>query len=216
MKPPRTPPAMNLVPQPFSFLGPRMPPGTYTARLIRGSDTLTTPIELVADPRSTHVAADRALQQETVHALYRELETLTWLVDAVVDAREQSRARAKAAGGDALAKKLTALADRLEAVRKRLVATREGGRLTGEEQLREKLASLYGSVNGYDGRPTTNQLDYAKVLGAELERARVEFETLTTKELDPLNATLSSRKLDPIRPLQRDDWAGRQAGLSAR
>ena len=211
MKPPRTPPATNLVPQPFANLGPRMPPGRYTARLIRGGDTLTTAIELAPDPRSTHSAEDRALQQSTVLALYRRIETLTWLVDAVADARDQARARAGAVGAGSLAKRLTGLADRLEALRKTLVATREGGRLTGEEQLREKLAMLYGSVNGYDGRPTTNQIDYAGVLGAELEKARRDFEGLA-KELTSINDTLAGRKLEPIRPLTPEDWAKRQAG----
>ena len=44
---------------------------------------------------------------------------------------------------------------------------REGGFLAGEEQLREDLAGLYGSVNGYEGRPTQSQIDYTDKTAAE-------------------------------------------------
>ena len=38
-------------------------------------------------------------------------------------------------------------------MRKKIVATKEGGMITGEERLRENLAELYGSVSATkDGR----------------------------------------------------------------
>src|SRR5262249_28266309 len=151
-------PATNLVPNPYSFFGPRVPDGEYTVKLIKNTDTYTSKLTLVPDPRSTHSAEDRAVQQKTVRELYGMLEWLTFLADAVVDARDQVRARGiKLAKGDPLGKKLTALGDKLETIHEGLAATREG-RFTGEEQLREKLGSLYGAVNGFDGRPTDSQL----------------------------------------------------------
>jgi hypothetical protein len=200
LKAPKVPPATNLVPQAFSFLGPRVPAGAYTVKLIRGKETLEQKLTLVADPRGNHSAADRALQQETAHRLYAMAGTLTDLVDDIADARDQAQSRAAALpAGDALGKKLQALMGQLETLRGTLVATREGGRHTGEEQLREKLVYLYGSVNGYDGRPTNNQLDYVKVLDGELKAARARFVGITTKELVTVNGTLASRKLEPIK-----------------
>ena len=134
------------------------------------------------------------------------------MVDAVRGrARPGARARATEARARTRSRKqLTALADQLETPRKTLVATREGGAIAGEEQLREKLGNLYGAVNGYDGRPTNTQIDYAEVLSAELESTRVEFEALMRKELEPINRSLAGLKLDPIRVLTREDWAKRQ------
>jgi hypothetical protein len=198
------------VPQAYSFVGPRVLEGAYTVRLIKSKDTLTSQVRLEPDPRSTHSAEDRAVQNRTALKLYRMLETLTYTTDALTDVRDQARARAGGmAKGDALARKLTAFADRLEDLRRQLVATREG-RVTGEERLREKLASLYGAVNGYDGRPTRSQLDYAETLGGKLEKAVADFEALAAKETAPLNQALAARKLEPLTAMTREEWQRKQ------
>ena len=211
LKGPKVPPASSLVPQAFSFMGPQLPPGDYTVKLVRGNDTLRSTVQLVADPRSTHTAAERATQQELVHRLYRDLERLTYVVDAIIDTRDQARARAEKLGkGDALGKTLGAAADRLDGLRRSLVSVREGGPITGDEKLREKLGRLYGGVNGYEGRPTNSQLRYAGVLAGELAAAQKEFETLTGKDLITANAGLSTRKVDPVTTMSLEDWKRKQ------
>ena len=62
LKPPKVPPATALVP---AFVGPRVPEGTYTFKLIKGKETLDGTVELVADPRKPHPKEDRLLQQKT-------------------------------------------------------------------------------------------------------------------------------------------------------
>jgi photosystem II stability/assembly factor-like uncharacterized protein len=211
LKAPKVPPASNLVPQAFAFVGPQLPEGNYTVKLVRGADTLTSTAQLVADPRSPHTAEDRAAQRELAHRLYRELERLTFVVDAIVDARDQARLRAEKLGnGDALGKKLEAAATKLENLRQSIVAVREGGQITGDEKLREKLGMLYGGVNGYQGRPTNSQLRYAEVLAGELAAVHAQFEALTAKELLNLNAQLESKKLEPLRAMTREDWQKKQ------
>src|SRR5262249_20081212 len=159
---PKLPPAANLVPNQYAFVGPRAAAGTYTVKLTRNQDVLTTTFTLAADPRSTHTAADRAEQVQLVNRLYARLNDLTYTVEGIQWVRDSARARARELSAkDALGKRLTALADRLEAMRGTIVAAREGGRLTGEERLREQLGDLYGKVNGYDGRPTNGQIALA-------------------------------------------------------
>jgi hypothetical protein len=205
------PPASSLVPQAFAFVGPQLPEGTYTVKLVRGNDTLTSQVELVADPRSLHKAEERTAQRELAHRLYRDLEHLTYVVDAIIDARDQARARVEKLGkGDALGKKLGATADRLDALRRSLVSVREGGGIAGDEKLREKLGRLYGGVNGYEGRPTNSQLRYANVLEGEMAAAQLEFEALTGKEMITLNAGLITRKIDPVKTMSQDDWQKKQ------
>ncbi len=209
LKPPKVPPATNLVPSPYAFYGPRVPGGTYSVKLIKGKDTYTSLVTLVPDPRSTHTAEDRALQQKTVLELYRMLETLTYVADAVVDLRDQATTHAEKLGkADALGKRLAAVADKLEALRKTLVTTREG-RITGEEQLRERLGSLYGAVNGHEGRPTESQLSYKTVLEGQLQEAQAKFDAMA-RQLAPLNAGLEGKKMGPVRALSREDWAKKQ------
>jgi photosystem II stability/assembly factor-like uncharacterized protein len=212
LRPPKVPPAANLVPQPFSFVGPRVLEGEYSVKLIKGKDTFASKVRLVPDPRSRHTAEDRALQQKTALRLYGTLETLTWLADAVSDAREQADARAgKLPRNEGVRKRLTTLVGQLDELRKTLSATREG-RLTGEERLREKLGSLYGAINGHEGRPTASQIQYADVLEGELNAAQARFQTITGQALPALNSGLTRLKLDPIETLTREAWVKRQQG----
>jgi photosystem II stability/assembly factor-like uncharacterized protein len=210
LKAPKVPPASNLVPNFYAFLGPRVPAGSYTVKLLKGKETYTSKIELIPDPRGSHTAEDRAAQQKSVHELYAMMGDLTYVVDAITDARTQALARAEKLGKDPIAKKLSALAYRFENLRKTLVTTREG-RLSGEEQLREKLGSLYGAVNGYDGRPTDSQVVHQQALVHDLDAARATFQTLS-KELEGLNTGLATKKLDPVKPLSREEWEKKQAG----
>jgi hypothetical protein len=212
LKPPKVPPATNLVPQFFAFVGPRLAAGTYTVKLTKASETFTTNLELVNDPRSTHSAEDRAQQQKVVRELYAMLADLTYTTDAVAGARDQLKARADSLkSGDALKAKLTALAGKFEDIRKLLVATREGGRLTGEEQLREKLGALYGAVNGYDGAPTGSQLAFKDVLAGELAKLKASYDALAVKDVTGMNVTLAKMSLAPVTPLTRDAWEKKQA-----
>ena len=154
----------------------------------------------------SHSAADRAEQVTLVNQLYADLNDLTYTVEGIQSVRDSARTRAKTVGKDALATKLNAFADQLEALRGRLVATKEGGRLTGEEQLREQMGDLYGKVNGYDGKPTGGQAALAAVLEGEMKKGAAEFDALLARSLPALNAGLVSKKLGEIKRETRETW----------
>jgi hypothetical protein len=86
------------------------------------------------------------------------------------------------------------------------VATKEGGMITGEERIRELLGSLYGRVNGYEGRPSDSQVARTAALGHELEDVIVDFRKLTDKELPAINAALRKKRLEAISVLSEADW----------
>jgi hypothetical protein len=58
---------------------------------------------------------------------------------------------------------LNGLLKKLDDFRSTLVSVKEGGMITGEKKLREYLGDLYGSVNGYSGRPTQSQIESTAV-----------------------------------------------------
>ena len=184
----------------FTLFGPRVPEGTYTVKLIKGKDSYSSSVTLVSDPRSRATAEDRKLQRETVWKLYGLLEQLTATVDQMLAVRDQAKERAsKLAKGDALRKRLEALADEMEKQRTALVATKQAeGGISGEEKLREELGALYGNVNGYEGRPTQSQLDRMAVLGADLEAAGKKLDAHVDKELAATAPQLQRAKLEPI------------------
>ncbi|HKD14123.1 MAG TPA: glycosyl hydrolase [Candidatus Angelobacter sp.] len=211
LKPPRVPAGASTVPNQFASLGPHVPTGTYTVKMIKGNQTYTSKLELIPDPRSHYSQQDRDLQQQSVLTLYKELAHLTYVADAVVDARDQARRRLTQLPKDAQAPELQRFADTMENLRSRLVAVKEGGAITGEEKLRERLGDLYSSVNEYDGRPTQSQLDSMQTLSAQLNQAEADFQKTISVELPVINPVLEQKKLDTIKPLTREDWEKKQA-----
>jgi hypothetical protein len=107
---------------------------------------------------------------------------------------------------DPLRQRLQSLADSADGVRKKIVATKEGGMITGEERLREFLGGLYGDVNGYEGRPTDSEVARADVLARELEEVIREFASLTRQQLPAINRQLQARRLGPIQVISEQDW----------
>jgi len=208
LPPPRMPPAAQPV---FGgIFGPRVLPGTYTVKMVKGKDSYSSNVSLVPDPRVKHSAEDRALQHETALKLYGALERLTIVVDSITDARDQARTRAgKLTAGDALRKRIETLEKSMEEQRKAMVSTTRS-EISGEEKLREELGNLFGAVNWYEGRPTASQLNRMAVLGKQLEAAQAKFQATLGKDLAALNTQLKAKKLDPIVPLTEEAWRKRQ------
>ena len=205
LKPPRVPPAAAALGG--AVIGPRVLPGTYTVKMTKGDQVYTTTITVALDPRAGATLEDRRMQFALVDRIGGLLNHMSWAVDAIIGVRDTAAARAaKLPAADALRQRLTAMADTVDKIRSKIVATKEGGMITGEERLREYVGGLYGDVNGYDGRPTDEQIARSESLGRELEDVIREFTTLTGQQLPPLNRELTSKKLAPIDVISEDAW----------
>jgi hypothetical protein len=127
------------------------------------------------------------------------VERSTDLIQGIAGMRDQATARAgRLPAADPLRKRLEVFAAAMEKQRTALVATSKGEGISGDERLREELGTLYGNVNGFDGRPTKSQVDRMGVLAAELDAATATFKAAMARELALLNPALSKRKIDPI------------------
>ena len=82
------------------------------------------------------------------------------------------------AAGD---KALVALDAKLEAVKKKIVATKEGGAITGEERIREHTDHLYGALLSWEGKPAAYLLDRP---GYKFTLWRGWLETVQAPEMD--------------------------------
>ena len=206
-KGPRTPGGNSVIQNPFSFFGPRVMDGTYTVKLTKGGQTLDSQVVLVKDPRSTHKPEDRKLQYDTVMKLHGMMERLAYVVDGTLGMREELQKRAEGLPqNDKVRKQLESLAGELTKFHATLVATGEGGWLSGEEQLREKLGYVYGGVNGYEGRPTRSQLEQVDILGARLDKAAARLDAIAKNELAAANKALAAKKLEPVSLLSEEEW----------
>jgi photosystem II stability/assembly factor-like uncharacterized protein len=212
-KPPTVPPAATAG---FgAATGPRVVPGKYTVKMTKGDQVYTMPLTVVMDPRASYTIEERKAQFALAQRLGESLNHMSWMVDAILKVRDEATARAgKLGAGDPVSPRLTKLAGAVDEIRKKIVATKEGGMITGEERLREYLVGLYADVNSYDGRPTESQVARAAALDHELEDVIAEFQGLAGRELPGINQQLGSKKLEAISVLTEADWKKAHAGDS--
>ena len=197
VKPPQVPRAAQVA---FSASqGPRVPPGTYTFRLTRGSDVVEAKLAIGLDRRAPYSAADRKAQFAAVmkaHALFGDVTRLAGRIEAARDAvRERLHGLPDQ---DPLAVKLRALLGKLDDARKQIVATTEGGAITGEERIREHLDLAYGALNSWEGRPATYQVARVETLRKELGDVGKAFDSIATKDGPALDDELKQHKLAPL------------------
>ena len=205
LKAPMVPPAASAM---FgAAIGPLVLPGTYKVKMTKGDNVYETQINVVLDPRAKYTVEDRKKQFDLAQKLAGMLNHMSWAVDQIIGVRDGARMRASKLGAnDPLRKQLETLADDADKIRSKIVATKEGGAITGEERLREFLGTLYGDVNSYFGRPTDSQEARADVLQHELDDVIKEFQGITDKALPGINKELGPKKMPPINPISEKDW----------
>src|SRR6202795_2510700 len=204
LKAPRVPPAASAAFE--ASQGPRVLPGTYTVKMTRGKDTFSTQLNVVLDPRAKFSAEDRRLEFDAAMRVYNLLGDMSFDVDRINGVHDALLTRAAALKGDPLAKRLNDSAQRMEELRRKIVATKEGGAVTGEERIREKTTALYGAILNYEGRPGDYQIARIDSLKKELDDVRTEFESLLAKDLPVINKSLKQKKLPPVEPISRKAW----------
>jgi photosystem II stability/assembly factor-like uncharacterized protein len=197
VSPPRTPKAAQVAFN--SIQGPRVVPGTYTARLTKGEQVYETKFDIGLDRRAGFSVADRKAQFDAamkVHALFGEMTDLNDRIQFQRMMAEQIGS--KLPEGDKLRGDLTAFAGAADEVRKKIVATKEGGAITGEERIREHTDMLYGAIMSFEGAPAPYQLERYAALKRELDDVAAEYASLNSNSLDKLNGELKTRNLPEI------------------
>jgi photosystem II stability/assembly factor-like uncharacterized protein len=211
LKAPRVPPAATAAFE--AAQGPRVLPGTYTVKMTRGTETFSTQLVVTLDPRAQYSSEDRKLEFDAAMRVYNLLGDMSFDVDRINGLHDALLDRAAKLKGDAaLGKNLQELAQKVEELRKKIVATKEGGAITGEERIREKTTGLYGDLLNYEGRPTDYQVSRIDSLKRELGDVEAESDAFVSKELAAVNKTLTQKKLEAIQPLTRKAWDAANAG----
>jgi photosystem II stability/assembly factor-like uncharacterized protein len=205
VKAPAVPPAATALFE--AAQGPRVLPGVYTVKMTKGDHVYTEQLKVVLDPRAKFSVEDRKAQFDLTMRIYKTIEHMAYAVEAIEGVRNSANDRAaKLQEKNALRSLLQQLAGKCDELRSKIVATKEGGAITGEERIREHLGQLYGAVNGYEGRPGDYHAARADSLGRELEDVITDFQKLTKKELPAVNAGLKKNKLEAISVLTEADW----------
>ena len=162
--------------------GPRVLPGTYTIRITKAGQSYEQKIDIGLDRRAEYTLADRKAQFDAamqVHALFGEMSKVTSAIERMA-MLGQVAPKMFAPGAPEL-KQIAALISDAQEIRKEIVATKEGGAITGEERLREHTDQLYSAILGYEGKPGQYQLDRIVVLSDALKAIQARFGALMQK-----------------------------------
>ena len=158
----------------------------------------TAPLAITLDKRATFSLADRLAQfaaSEQVKGIFERMSKLVAKINGVRDQAGQIGQGSAGADIKAAAAQLSTKADEL---RKEIVATKEGGAITGEERLREHVDEIYGAINSVEDRPTDYQIARIDALDRELKDVEARFAAFETGDLATFNARLKSANLPPI------------------
>lgn len=203
LKPPRAPRAATLAYS--ATTGPRVLPGNYKLRLIKGDTTIEGTLTVALDRRAPFTIADRRANLHAAmkaRALFEDMTTVSDRIEALVGQAKQRQAALKQ--DDALAHRLKSFVDGLTEARKKIVATKEGGAITGEERIREHADYVYRALLGWEGRPAKYQVDRIAVLNQELGEVRSQVDQLAQQELPALGVLLKERGLEPLALVERE------------
>jgi photosystem II stability/assembly factor-like uncharacterized protein len=199
VKPPRTPPAAQVAFN--SVFGPRVPPGVYTVRMTDNGRVLEQKLDVGLDPRSGITVADRQAQFDAVMQAHALLERMSGVVDRIKGLQRLAEQRAKAVpAGDPLRARLEKLNAAAQARLTEIVATKEGGAITGEERIREHADEAYGALMSYEGRPGDYQVARVAALSRELDEVEKGFETLLASDVPAINDALAKKGLATLTP----------------
>lgn len=197
VKPPLVPPAASVAGN--SLQGPRVPPGTYTVRMTKGDRVYEDRIAVGLDRRATFSVADRKANYDAtmnVHAMFGRMSDLVAKIQSVRGSADGIAG--KLPQNDPLRAQLSKLSGSADGIRKQIVATKEGGAITGEERLREHMDNLYGGLIGYEGKPADALIAYTAALDRELATLEQSFATLRDGDLATANAALKAKGLPEI------------------
>ncbi len=198
-KPPRVPPAAQIAGA--GITGPRVLPGTYTVRMTKNNQPYETKLTVGLDRRDKFSEADRKAQHDAAEKVKNLFGDQSALMDRIMFLRAGLTKSEKALAADEATR--TAVTDfdgKVDAVRKKIVATTEGGAITGEERIREHTDQLYGAILSYEGKPADYQLARIDSLRRELDDVSKEFDNLLTNELPKLNETLKAKGQPEVAP----------------
>src|SRR5437879_11155284 len=150
-----------------------------------------TKLTVSLDRRDKFSEADRKAQFEAamkVHALFGDESAL---MDRILNLRGGlAKSTETLPEGDSLRQTIADFDKKVDAVRKEIVATTEGGAITGEERLREHTDQLYGSLLSYEGKPAEYLIAYIDTRNRELADVPKEIEQRLDQNMPAQNESL--------------------------
>ena len=185
--------------------GPRVLPGTYSAKLTVNGQTYRQPLTVLNDPRSQLTAADLAARQVLLMQIYAKfdqankaivgLRSLRTQIDGLERRYGQSpQAQALKDAAQPLLAELTGIEDAL--IQGKAHASEDV--LNYPIRLNNKLAVLFTTVEFSNSRPTAQDEAVFRELSAKTDAQLARWQQVHTDELPALNRKIEALKLPPV------------------
>jgi photosystem II stability/assembly factor-like uncharacterized protein len=186
--------------------GPRVPPGTYTVRLIVGEHVSTTQAELRQDPRTSATAADLDAQHGFLLAANRKLSEIHEQIERIREVRAQLDALRKRIGTDEQGKPIVdaakALDRKMTSIEEALYQTKNRSPqdpLNFPVRLNDKLASVADSASYGDFAPTAQHRAVYARLEQQIDAQLSQLRALWDQDLPALNALVKSSSVAAVK-----------------
>ena len=186
--------------------GPRVPPGTYSARLTVGDEAMTVPALLKQDPRTSATQADLQAQFEFLLAANRKLSDIHEQIERIREVREQLKGIRTRIGKD---EKNKAIVDAAKTLDKKMTAIEEALYQTKNKssqdplnypiRLNDKLASVADSAATGDFAPTAQQRAVYAQLVEQIDAQLAQLRALWETDLPALNAMVKQSEVPAIK-----------------
>ena len=157
------------------------------------------PLVIGLDRRANFTVDDRAQQYaaaERVKTLFGRMTRATMEINGARGMAAQIAAKPDATAAQKA--EAQAFSDKANMIRKKLVATTEGGAITGEERLREQMDTAYGLVTSTEERPTAYALARIDALEKELVEVEAEWAALKGEAMKKLQSAAVTIGLEPF------------------
>ena len=185
--------------------GPRVPPGTYTVRLISGKDSLTRSLSVIADPRVKSTAAELAEQYAAALRIRDRITEITENSQRTEDIQGQIDKRVAQAKDQVFAKRVDSLSKdvrgKFEKVREELYEIGchvDQCTLDMPIKLYNMFISLNMQVQTGDYPPTKQHGEVFNDLNGKLQVQLQRLQALEANELAALNKLLQEVGLPPV------------------
>ena len=183
--------------------GPRMPPGSYQARLTVGGRTLTQPFEVVKDPRVQ--ATDEDLREQFAWAK-KAHDLLKRVHDAVLtlrDVRAQAEAWAGRAESQTVKEAARTLARKLTAIEEELIQVRSDDPRMFPAKLNSRVATLMPLVEYSDSAPTQALRDLIDSLALRAGMELAKLDQCLAEDVAAFNAICRDAGIPAVVPKPR-------------
>ncbi len=186
--------------------GPKVVPGTYTARLATATgDTLTQSFDVKMDPRLEDVTgADLQAQYDLATSIRDTLNAVYDAIRTIRSVREQVNSVAKhasEAGHDGLTARADSISEKLTSIEENLMQTKNESHqdpLNYPPQLDNQYAYLYGNVAGPKGPPTESARTRFENLNEQWREHRRQLQSILDTDVKQFNEQARALQSDPV------------------